>query len=470
MSSRSGGLLELVARGKKDVFFTANPTVSFFHSVYVRSAPFTKEVYVTKPRNTPEWGRWVDFEIDHRGDIAKHFYMRIELPTWIPASVTQANLTGLVTDLSGVTFGYCNNIGFQMLEKIQIFQDQVLIHETYGEFLDWRLRQSYSPATTFVLAADVGARDESALSVGRSASRTMLRVPIPIFGWQHVGDPGLPTVALRNQRFRCRVFLRRLDELIVASDGRLAPKPWNLPLRVQATKGGPVDTTTYTTLPSTAMKSITMSLESTQLYVGADVSMYLRAQTLRFPFQHVQFQQYTLEDNQMTAAATASVANFYYSMPIDFIGSVGRMLLGIRSDAATAAGQRTMLRPPAPAERFLRTLRLSIANIDRIKLWPTQVFREVSAYWKHSRMALESADSDIPQEVYTITFGGFDSGDPSGTLNFTRASLPTLFATLQSTPYDTRNISRAATALLYAESWNIFEISGGVGKMMFDDS
>ena len=111
MTTRSGGLLELVARGKKDVFFTANPTVSFFHSAYVRAAAFTKEIYVAKPRNVPDWGQWLEFDLDHRGDLVRHFYLRIELPSWLPQDAWLANARGIVTDLSGVTYGWCNNIG-----------------------------------------------------------------------------------------------------------------------------------------------------------------------------------------------------------------------------------------------------------------------------------------------------------------------------------------------------------------------
>jgi hypothetical protein len=85
-------------------------------------------------------------------------------------------------------------------------------------------------------------------------------------------------------------------------------------------------------------------------------------------------------------------------------------------------------------------------------------------------MALDLSNAEVPQEIYTLTFGGFDVATPAGTLNFTRASLPVLYVTLNATPYDRRNISRKTYGLLYGESWNIFEVCNGVGKMMFDDS
>lgn len=461
--SRSGGLLELVARGKKDVFFNANPTVSFFHSVYVRAAPFTKEIHITKPRNVPDWGRWVDFEIEQRGDLVKQFYLRIALPTWYDPYVNAVNKSGIVTDLSGITYGYTNNIGFHLLEKIQCFQDQVLVHETYGEYLDWRIRQKYGTELAYIVGNQIGSRDESSLAIGRSASLGELRVPLPLFGWQNYDDPGLPLTALKSERYRIRVHLRRLEDVIVASDGRIQPKPWNMPLRVQATRDGPImDALSY---KRNDMK-IDMSLESTCIYVQPDVQTYLKAQTLRIPFLHVQHYKYTIDDNLMTAAALSG-SSFYYNMPLDFIGSMDRLLLGFRSVASSLAGQLTNLRSPA-GTNFITDLRLNIANIDRIKKQPVATFRELNAYWKNKRMPLDSTDASRPQEVYALTFGGFDNGIPCGTLNLTRAVLPTIYATLAGIPYDERNISRETYALLYGESWNIYEIQNGKGRFMFE--
>lgn len=469
MTSRSGGLLELVARGKKDVFFTSNPLISFFNSVYVRAAPFSKEIYVMPPRNAPEWGKIVDFDIEHRGDLVKHFYLRVTLPTWLPPEAAVVNPTGLVTDPSGITFGWCNNLGFQMLKKIQIFQDQILIHEAYGEYLDWRLRQSYGYTTTYLVAAEIGSRVETPLAIGRSATNVSLRIPFPVFGWQYLNDPGLPLCALRKQRFRIRIHLRHYDELVVASDGRLAPQPWGgKPLLVQSTEGGPINTS-LRTLDMPVMKGLHMMLEQTEVYLPKDVINWFNSQTFRFPFQTVQHQQYTIEDNIMTAASQNPAAVYQVPLNIDFIGSMDRLILGFHSAATLEAGQRTNLRA-SNGKPFIRTVRLNIANIDRIKLSTLPIVREVTAYWKSQRMGLDLVNLELPQEIYTLTFGGFDSANPAGTLNFTRASLPVLYITLNAIPYDIRNISRKTYAELYGESWNVYEVCNGVGKMMFDDS
>lgn len=217
MSKNRGGLLELVSRGKKDVFLLSNPKVSFFHSAYIRAAPFSEEVHVITPRNQPEWGKWCEFDYEHRGDLVRKTYLRIRLPTWLPDSLAAINRRVLVTDAENVAYGYCNNVGFHVIDRIQFFNDQVMLQELYGEALDWRLRQTNSLATTLVIASTVGTRGESKADIGRAATPGLLRVPIPLLGWEAVGDPGFPTCALRSQRFRVRVLLRRLEEVVVSS-------------------------------------------------------------------------------------------------------------------------------------------------------------------------------------------------------------------------------------------------------------
>ena len=460
--------MELVSRGKKDIFFTANPKVSFFHGVYMRSVPFTKEIYVTQPRNAPDWGRWVDFDIDHRGDLAKYFFLRINLPTWLPPLAVAANPTGIVTDASGVTFGYTNSIGFQLINKIQVFQDQVLIHEYYGEYITWRQRQKAETGPIFLMYDEVGSRVETPLAIGRSASLGELRVPIPVIGSEQLFEPGIPLVALGQQRWRIRIHLRKLNEVVVASDGRLLPQPWGgKPLRIQATQDGPIDTT-QVTLPIESVQPILITLESTQIYLPRDANLWLKSQTLRIPYTNIRHEEFTIEDNSFTAASPPYLATVQLPFTIDMIGSVSRMLVGLRSYASTLAGQRSVLNASDGSE-FLSSLRLNISNIDRIKQWETAVFREVTAFWKDIRIGLDFT-FPIPQDIYIITFGAFDTAQPAGTLQFTRAVLPVLYPILGPIPMDPRNNSRKTYLLTYGEAWNVFEISDGKGRMMFDDT
>jgi hypothetical protein len=80
-TTRNGGLLELVSRGKKDTYFTHDAKRSLFNGLYSKCASFTEEIYVTQPRNAGAFGNWVEFPIEHRGDLIRDLKLRLTLPT-----------------------------------------------------------------------------------------------------------------------------------------------------------------------------------------------------------------------------------------------------------------------------------------------------------------------------------------------------------------------------------------------------
>lgn len=464
MSVHRGGLLELVSRGKKDAFFTANPKVSFFHSVYVKAAPFTEEVYVMAPRNVPEWGKWTEFNFEHRGDLVRKMYLQIQLPTWLKDTLAAENRRVLVTDSSGVSYGYCNNVGFQVIEKIQFYQDQLLIQELYGEYLDWRLRQTNSLATTLVIAGSVGTRGETAADIGRAATPGLLRVPLPLVGWEAVGDPGFPMVALKNQRFRVRVLLRNYADVITASDGRLRPVPWDMPLRIRRSPTGPIDTSQRSmTLGEFQRQRVDLMLETTQVYVPPDIQEWLRVQEWSLPYRNVQHLPFTIQDNQMHAAAV-SAGGQSMSFRMDYTGPATRILAGFQRVGARQAGQRTFLLGDAALQ-----LRINVAGQDRIQPFPPQVFRDLTSYWRNVRAAQDLADLSQAQDVYTFTFGGFDAPQPYGTLNFSRAVQPDLWVQFGPIAIDWRTRSREIVLITYMETYEIWEIVRGRGMVLLNE-
>jgi hypothetical protein len=464
MSGHRGGLLELVARGKKDAFFTSNPKASFFHSVYRKTAAFTEEVYLTAPRNNPEWGRWFEFEIEHRGDLVRKFFLRLQIPTWLPEEIAAANPTSVVTDASGVSYGYCNNVGFQVIDKIQVYQDQVLLQELYGEYLDWKLRQSTATTTALVLGGAIGSRAESVAAISRSATPGTLRIPIPFIGWEHVGDVGFPTVALRNQRFRIRILLRPIESVVVASDGRLDAQPWGSVLRIQRSAGGAQESFESLSYESVSRGRMVAFLETTQAYVTGDVQEWLKLGKWQIPFRSAQQLEFQVADNQMNAATTAT-ANFSLSFPLDFTGAASRLFIALQGAGARRAGQRTVLLPTSA----VRQMRIVIANIDRIQGFAPVVFTDVTAYWKNVRAAQNLADPDAVEPVYSIVFGGKESAQPAGTLNFSRALIPSLSVLFGPVDIDSRTGSRELFVVTYLETFNIWSIEGGRGRVVLND-
>jgi hypothetical protein len=462
--SSGGGLLDLVARGKKDTFFTSNPKISFFHSVYSKQPAFTQEIRITHPRNNPEWGRWVDFEIEPIGDIIKKFVLLVDLPSWLPLSQANNNRTSITTDLDGVEYGYTQDVGATFIDKVQIFNDQILLHEFWGQFLAWRISQQ--PNST-VYGRLQGRHIPGPGAIARAATPGRLHLYLPVLGNQCSDDMGFPIIALHNQRFRIRVHIKKLEDIIEASDGRLFPKPWGQTFQQQIDKNSPP--IQFQTLQRAEILGPILSLETTQIYIPRDSQEYLRKTVISLPFQQVQQSIFTIEDSKwqpiVNTGTTVSIA-----LPLDFIGPTSRITVGIQTEAAQFAGQYYDLNPPpGRTKTFIQGLRLNMGTIDRINMWSDIVLRDVANYYKNYREGRNPNDG--VNNVYTLTFGPKEKEQyrPLGTFNLSRTLQATLYVDLAAIAIDPRLKSRKSFVIVYGESWNIFEIKDGKGKVMFAD-
>jgi hypothetical protein len=448
-TTRNGGLLELVSRGKKDTYFTHDAKRSLFNGLYSKCASFTEEIYVTQPRNAGAFGNWVEFPIEHRGDLIRDVRLRLTLPTWLPSAAAAVNPTGLVTLFDGSTLGYVNGVGYYALERIQLYNDQILLQELWGEELAWRQAQLSSDVQTVALGSSIGFRYESVLNVGRSATPPTYYIPIPI-----AESPGLPLVALSGTRLRLRVLLRPLEELIVSSAGTKFLPPWGRGLLVQATKDGRGDAS-QVILARDQIAAPGLSLEAVQVYVPKDIRLWLKSRSWQIPIVQMQQQLITLEDNQFNLATTTPVT---LPLRLDLIGAISQLFFAVQSQGSVMSNLLNVY-TAADGSPFLTSVRLNIANIDRVQSLSTDIYKYIVPYWKHVRTNLD--------EIYTMPFGGVEEKQPAGTLNVTRATRPVFYITLNSIPYDFRSKNRTAYLKIYGQSWNVLEIENGLCKVMF---
>ena len=447
-TTRNAGLLELVSRGKKDTYFTHGATRSFFHGVYPKCAAFTEEVYITQARNAGAFGTWVEFPIEHRGDLVRDVKLRLTLPTWLPTGAASVNGTGLVTLLDGSTLGYVNGVGHYALERIQLYNDQILLQEFWGEQLAWRNAQIRSDVQTIALGTTLGYRYESVLAVGRSATPPTYYVPSPLME--------LPLVALSGTRLRLRVLLKPLEQLIVSSAGTAYLAPWGRRLSVQAMQNGSVDTS-QVILARDQIAAPGLSLEAVHVYVPKDIRGWLKSRSWQIPIVQMQQQLFTLEDNQYNLASTTATP-VTLPLRLDMIGAVSQLFFAVQSQGSVLSNLLNVY-TASDGSPFLTSIRLNIANIDRVQSLSTDVYKLVVPYWKHIRTNLD--------EIYTMSFGGIDETQAAGTLNLTRATRPVFYITLKGVPYDYRSSDRTAYLRIYGLSWNVFEIEHGSCKVMF---
>jgi hypothetical protein len=458
---RNAGLLELVSRGKKDVYFTNNPKNSFFHGVYMKSAPFTKEVHVTIPNNAPDWGKYVDFDIEQRGDIIKEFKLRLNLPTWLPPIAAEANPKGLVNFVDGYesSVGYTNLVGFYAIDKVQVFNDSLMINEIFGEFLAWRFGQIGSDVQTYGVAKSVGYYEEDALNIARSATSQTLYVPIPVVGHQLPGEPGLPLIAMKKTRLRIRVYLRKLEDLIVRYRNTNEYANYSSVFEQTITvKKSPIMLSLVSqSLKREDVEKPSIALETTYMFVKPDIQVWLKSQRWQIPFYQIQRQEFPIEDNVMNAVSIP--------LKLDFIGACQRLYFAFQSEGARLTNELNNY-VTYDNQSFIQNARINIANIDRVISNEPIIYQEVSDYWKNIRSTHTSTNKT---RFHTIAFGNLEDYQPSGTLNMTRAVQPLLYLTLNRIAYDYRSGSRKTYCIVYAETYNIFEIENGIGKVLIDE-
>ena len=100
-----GGLLQLVAQGKQDVFLTGNPQISFFKMVYRRYTNFAVESQPMYFDGTANFGQRISCLIPRRGDLLGKIYIDVQLPLLTAAS-------------NNLPVSYVNSIGNALIQEI----------------------------------------------------------------------------------------------------------------------------------------------------------------------------------------------------------------------------------------------------------------------------------------------------------------------------------------------------------------
>lgn len=125
--TQGGGLLQLVAVGKQDVFLTGNPRVSYFKFVYNRHTNFAVESQQLYFDGTPNFGQKISCLVPRAGDLLGPMFLRITLP--------QLYLT---TQTQPVPFkvGYCNSPGHVLIQEISVQIGEQEIDKQTGQWME----------------------------------------------------------------------------------------------------------------------------------------------------------------------------------------------------------------------------------------------------------------------------------------------------------------------------------------------
>ncbi len=464
-----GSLFELVARGNKDKFFFSSDlkeAESPFNNIYNSTEPHLGDVRTTVPNNEVDFDKMVEFTLETFGDVLTDMSVLVKMPTWLPSlplvnggtsyPPSEANSQyHIVSTTGGISYGWVRGIAYLLFEKIQIFQDNLLLQEISGDSL-LALDQTASTNVQYYLRASVtGMHNGSAREIAGAATPDTLRLRIPFPGLQGKYDGGLPLCALREQTYKIRFWLRSAEQLWESHPTRTAETtaPWNQTFTVPGVvsnigiDGG-----------RSALGSPELLLETRQIYLTDDQIAELRRTHLKIPFVQYYDETFTFGEADYVALDRGGIALAQRRM--EGRHPMERLLLNFRTSEWMATGQLWRI----GGSEFYNSVGFLIAGKDREYPWSSAVLHGVNGLVKDERFMALRGQSELR---WSIPEGIGSNRMPTGTVNFSTASRPTLTV-------DLKNVAsfcgqRLTYLQICGESWAIYEVKEGRGRLVFID-
>ena len=129
--TQGGGLLQLVAQGKQDVFLTGNPSTTWFKFVYTRYTNFAIESQQMYFDGSPNFGQKISCLVPRNGDLLGDIFLKVTLPQlYLSPSSFTPNAS------APVPVGYVNSPGHALIKEISIQIGEQEIDKQTGQWLE----------------------------------------------------------------------------------------------------------------------------------------------------------------------------------------------------------------------------------------------------------------------------------------------------------------------------------------------
>lgn len=435
-----GGLLQLVAQGKQDIYLTGNPQVSFFKTVFRRHTNFATESLPMYFDGTPNFGQTISCLVPRRGDLLGRVYLRVVLP--------QLTLEGTDTLAS-----YVNSVGHALIEEVKITIGEQDIDKQTGEWMEiWS--QLTTPAGQREALDTMIGRIDTYMPPSIIPAADGLTLYIPLQFW-FCRNPGLalPLLSMPYNPIRINIKLAPLQKLFWT--GTLIEEDCTYNVRVNP-----------------------VSLKSCMLW-GEYV--YLDNEERK---QFVQTsQEYLIEQVQFTPSTSATASQQVVNVPIDFNHPLREFIFVAQRTAmeqyhewfnysSLAVGELFILpaAPPlgnilAPGQNrtdLIESAVLKLDGYDRFEPRDPLYFRLLQPYEHHTTTPTYSY-------IYCYSFALQPEGvQPSGSMNASRINniqWQIYMNNLLNVPgYFTRG---TCNIRMYATNHNIFRTADGFGGLLF---
>jgi hypothetical protein len=436
-----GGLLQLVAVGKQDVFLTGNPQISFFKMVYRRYTNFAVESQPMYFDGTANFGQRISCLVPRRGDLLGKLYIDVLLP----------GLT--LNDASNTPVSYVNSIGNVLIQEITFEVGEQEIDRQTGEWMEiWE--QLTTPASQRdALNTMIGRVDGYSVPdfiPGPASEGLRLYIPLQFYFCK---NPGLylPLLALQYNPIRINITIAPLQSLFYSQQLILVP---NCSLTVN---------------PANISS---MMLWGDYVYLDTE-------ERRRFVSQS---HEYLIEQVQYTPLIGVTAAQAQVNIQTDFNHPIKEFIFVARRDFMNQVHEffnysSLATNEPVPASvqpyltagqvrtDLISTALLQLDGYDRFQVRQAPYFRLVQPYDHHTTTPVQNF-----LYCYSLALRPEDI-QPTGTLNASRIDSVNWQITMNqnlnafdATPPTSRG---PCTIRIYAINYNVFRVVNGFGGVLF---
>jgi hypothetical protein len=448
-----GGLLQLVAQGKQDVYLTGNPQITWFKMVYRRYTNFAVESQAIYFDGNPDFGKRLTCVIPRRGDLLGPMFLEVTLPQ------IQYTTPQMIQGASTLNANYVTSLGHALIEEVSVEIGEQEIDKQTGEWMYIWSELSTSPGikngfdnmvynygsvptpfTTPVI--------NNSVSLGGSTYQYgAVKLYIPLQFWFNK-NPGLylPLLALQYHPIRINLKLRSLSQLVATygdiPPGQVCPNP-----------------------PPIVPNSI-IDLRLYGDYVHLDVE-----ERKRFVSNT---HEYLIEQIQYTTSLSIPAGTLTAVVPLEFNQPLRELLWVIQRDQMQTTNEWFNYSPTSSREAgtsydMLQQAILQLDGYDRFEVRDAGYFRLVQPFQHHS---------NIPTNNYIYTYSFAlrpEDLQPSGSLNASRIDSIQLQIALRPDPPSTVvNTDPSyvpprgnASIRVYASNHNILRVVNGFGGLLF---
>ena len=446
-----GGLLQLVATGKQDLFLTGNPQISFFKMVYRRHTNFATESQAMYFDGTPNFGQRITCLIPRRGDLLGPIYLDVTLP--------------LITDTNGNPLSYTNSVGNALIQEITFEVGEQEIDKQSGEWMEIWTQLTTSASQRDALNEMIGRIEpynRPDFKPGVNSQGLRLLIPLQFYFCK---NPGLylPLLALQYHPIRINITLRPLQQLFWVPPPPGSQQMWKPACQINV---------------SCTSTIVNMMLWGEYVYLDVEERRMFVSKSHEYVIEQVQY----TPPNSITAQQTTATISVEFNHPIkEFIFVVQRDEMANRNEwfnysnlaidepipSTPTYDVQTYMNSNAPAGRMdlISAAKLQLDGYDRFAERVPQYFRLEQPYEHHTTTPVNSF-------IYNYSFAlRPEDVQPTGTLNASRIDSivwQIQMNTVLSNPCLADWQQRGnCHIVIYGHNYNVFRVINGFGGLLF---